>query len=232
MKQQESQETIQNWFNQTYTKKGETYLRPKEAYYIYLELLKAQKNEKLLDIACGLGRLLEASQDYHVQPYGIDISSVAIEKVKSKFPHFKVQTANAGALPFEDKYFDLLTCIGSLERMLDLKKVLQEMIRVGKKDCRYCFLVRNSETITWKVKRAFGLVNKKGHQGAKNMSEWKQLFAHAGFEVLHVYPDQYPLIKVLKLKTLWLKKINYKQLLHSSKPIEYNNEFLFLLRKK
>jgi len=56
------QEQITQWFNNTYAKRGFWYLRPKQAYFIYLEILKAKPNQKLLDIACGLGRLLEASE--------------------------------------------------------------------------------------------------------------------------------------------------------------------------
>ena len=47
-----AQEEIKNWFNSTYRKRGNWYLRPTKAYYIYLEALKAKKNDKLLDVAC------------------------------------------------------------------------------------------------------------------------------------------------------------------------------------
>ena len=228
----ENQEQIIQWFNNTYSKRGFWYLRPKHAYYIYLEVLEAKANQKLLDIACGLGRLLEASQDYGVEPYGIDISSVAIAKAKERFPNFKLQEANAEDLPFEDNTFDLITCIGSLERMVNRLDALKEMQRVGTNDCKYCFLVRNSETTSWQFfKKYLGLKNEKGHQDAKNLEAWKTLFNTAGFDVVNVYPDQYPLMKQKRLQSLGLKKINYKALVHSKQPIEKANEFLFVLKK-
>jgi len=172
-KQLDNQEQIAQWFNSTYTKRGFWYLRPKKAYYIYLEILEARTNQKLLDIACGLGRLLEASQDYKVKPHGIDISSVAISKARERFPNFDLQVANAENLPFADDTFDIITCIGSLERMVNTKNVLKEMLRVGNKNSKYCFLVRNSETTSWQFFKTFlGLKNKKGHQDAKNFKEW------------------------------------------------------------
>ncbi len=228
----DNQEQIIKWFNNTYSKRGFWYLRPKHAYYIYLEILEAKANQKLLDIACGLGRLLEASQDYNVEPYGIDISSVAIAKAKERFPSFNLKEANAEHLPFDDSTFDLITCIGSLERMVNTQNALKEMQRVGKKDSKFCFLVRNSETTSWQFfKKSLGLKNKKGHQDAKNLKEWTTIFNAAGFDVVNVYPDQYPLMKRKKLKSLGLKKINYKALIKNNHPIEKANEFLFLLKK-
>nr|WP_321236190.1 class I SAM-dependent methyltransferase [uncultured Psychroserpens sp.] len=228
----DNQEQITEWFNNTYTKRGSWYLRPVHAYYIYLEILKAKADQKLLDIACGLGRLLDASQDYNVEPYGIDISDVAISKAKERFPNFNLSVANAERIPFDDNSFDLITCIGSLERMLNTQNALKEMLRVGKQNSKYCFLVRNSETTSWQFFKTFlGLKNKKGHQDAKNLKEWTSIFEAAGFDVVNVYPDQYPLMKKARLKNLWLKNINYKEIIKNHEPIEKANEFLFLLKK-
>ena len=73
--------------------------------------------------------------------------------------------------------------------------------------------------------------NKKGHQDAKTLKEWTSIFNTAGFDVMEVYPDQYPIQKKLKRSSLWFKKINYKQITKSNEPIEKANEFLFLLKK-
>lgn len=228
----ESQEKIINWFNNTYKKRGFWYLRPAHAYSIYLEILGVKKNHKLLDVACGLGRLLEASQEYGVEPYGIDISGVAIAKAKERFPNFNLVEGNAEQLPYEDDFFNYVSCIGSLERMINLQQVLKEMLRVGAKGCKYCFLVRNSETTSWQVfKKTLGFKNDAGHQDAKNLNQWTSIFQSAGFEVLNVYPDQYPLMKRKRRNSLWLKNVDYKQILESSKPIEKANEFLFLVKK-
>ena len=232
IKQLDNQEQITQWFNNTYTKRGFWYLRPIKAYYIYLELLEAKADQKLLDIACGLGRLLEASQDYKVKPYGIDISDVAISKAKERFPDFNLSVANAENLPFDNNTFDLITCIGSIERMVNTQDALKEMYRVGNKQSKFCFLVRNSQTTSWQFFKSYlGMKNKKGHQDAKNLKEWTSIFKTAGFDVINVYPDQYPLIKKARRQNLWLKKVNYKQVIKSHHPIEKANEFLFLLKK-
>jgi len=231
-KQLDNQEQITQWFNTTYTKRGFWYLRPIKAYSIFLELLEAKPDQKLLDIACGLGRLLEASQDYKVKPFGIDISDVAISKAKERFPDFNLSVANAESLPFDDNAFDLITCIGSLERIVNTQNALKEMLRVGNRHSKYCFLVRNSETTSWQIfKTLLGMKNEKGHQDAKNLKEWTSIFETAGFDVLNVYPDQYPLKKKVRRKYIWLKKVNYKHVVKSHEPIEKANEFLFILKK-
>ena len=92
--------------------------------------------------------------------------------------------------------------------------------------------MRNSETPSWHFFKSFlGFKNKRGHQDAKNLEEWTRIFNDVGFDVINVFPDQYPLVKKLKRRNLWLKKVNYKQLLSSNQPIESANEFLFLLKK-
>jgi len=166
------QQEIKEWFDKTYTRRGESYLRPVKAYYIFLELLKVKPGERILDVACGLGRLLEAAKQYKCKSTGVDISEVAIKKIKDKSPEMDVHCANAENLPFEEGQFEYVTCLGSLERMLDLPAVFNQMQRVTTQDAKFCFLVRNDNTSSWNFKKALGIENKKGHQGAKSYKDW------------------------------------------------------------
>ncbi len=225
------QAEIISWFDNTYKTRGEWYLRPVKAYYIFLELLEAKGEHQLLDVACGLGRLLEAAKEYGCGLTGIDISSVAVEKAKAKLPTATIQVANAEELPFKDESFDLITCLGSLERMINLDKVLYELHRVGASGAKYCFLVRNSETATWNLKKLLGIDNKKGHQGAKTLGAWRAIFEDNSFKVRTILPDQYPLHKRKKWSSLGIGKVDYKQVVEDSKPLSFANEFLFILEK-
>ncbi len=229
---QQEQEQVKDWFNQVYRDKGERYLRPSNAYSLFLELLQAKPGQKLLDVACGLGNLLLAAEEYQCQLHGIDISDVAIGKAKSRLPQAQLSTGNAEALPHGDQEFDLVTCLGSLERMLDLDQVLAELSRVGHAQTRYCFLVRNANTLSWRIlKQGLGMRNRKGHQGAKSLLHWQTVFAQAGFSVELVLPDQYPLHKRKQWLTLGLYRPDHRRILNSWLPLTYANEFIFLLRK-
>ncbi len=226
------QENVEKWFDKTYKQRGELYLRPVKAYYIFLELLDIHADTRILDVACGLGRLLEAAKDYSCDLYGIDLSSVAVEKAKLKLPGATIKQANAEDLPFEDNYFEYVTCLGSLERMLDKDRVLAEIQRVTKPNAKCCFLVRNADSFSWKyVKKKLGLRNKEGNQGARNLESWTSLFTSNGFKVDQVLHDQYPLQKRKKLLSLGFKTIDYKKLTPTNKDINEANEFLFILSK-
>src|SRR6056297_1473121 len=100
LKVDNKQEEIKNWFNKTYSSRGKLYLRPVKAYYIFLELLAVEPGSKLLDVACGLGRLLEAATEYKCALSGIDISDVAVGKAQKKLPKANIVQGNAEELPF------------------------------------------------------------------------------------------------------------------------------------
>lgn len=226
----EEQIDIKNWFNQTYSVRGFFYLRPVRAYKIFPSILNFEKEHTILDVACGLGRLLEASQEYGCKLYGFDISDVAIEKAKKILPEANLQVANAEEMPYADNTFDRVTCLGSLERMIDLEKVLNEIKRVAKPNAKILFLVRNIDGWTWKItKDILKSKVKKSHQGAKSQSEWSSLFEKIGFKILEILPDQYPIKKRQKMLSLGLKKVNYEEVSEAMIPLKYVHEYIYVL---
>lgn len=229
---QNEQQAIKDWFNKTYENRGEIYLRPKEAYYIFAELLQLKPKSKLLDVACGLGRMLEISLEYKVQSYGVDLSDVAVKKSKFKLPKATIQEANAEQLPFDNNLFDYVTCLGSLERMIDKDKVIQEIKRATTADASICFMVRNSSSWRWIfTKKLLFTINKKGHQDAKSYEQWKTLFENHQLEIINCISDQWPIMRVLKIVTFG-KFSAYKSKQSSFTPLKYANEFIFILKKK
>lgn len=230
--QDNRQVEIKQWFDSIYTTKEFKYLRPIEAYEIFASILSPKKNTKHLDVACGLGLLLQTIQNKGPHVTGIDLSEVAIEKVKKLVPEASVQQGNAEQLPFEDEAFDSVTCIGSFERMLNRKQALKEQVRVGTKDAKYCFMVRNSEHFLWRVfQKPFGIYNKEGHQDAMNYEQWESLFAESGLKVIKVYPDQWPYMVIMKTIMPW-RKWDFGRIRKFPFGIKNAYEFIFLLEKK
>lgn len=228
-----NQEEIKQWFEKTYATRAEQYLRPPKAYETFLHLLHPNKGEKLLDVACGIGQLLLVAEQFGLEASGIDLSENAIAKAKVRLPNAHFQQGNAESLPYQDEAFDHITCIGSLERIINLEQALAEQLRVGKKTAKYCYMVRNSDTLKWKVlKKGLGMVNKKGHQGAKSLEEWRRIFDEAGFEVIQEEADQWPMHKVVKFSSLGLKNLQTEKFYKGIVPLKYANEFIFLLQKK
>jgi SAM-dependent methyltransferase len=226
------QRAVVEWFDSMYERKGLRYLRPLEAYVIFLELLRAQSHDALLDVGCGPGVLLRAARRYTQRLYGVDVSTVALAQAQADVPEANVLLANAERLPYRAETFDLIVCLGSLERMLDVSKALREMHRVGTPRARYCFLVRNSSTFAWKYLAWMQAKQRaQGHAGADTLVNWTRLFQLHGFRIAKVLPDQYPLQLKKRWASLGLKDVDFKRPMLPHTPIERANEFIFLLEK-
>ncbi|MCA8970506.1 MAG: class I SAM-dependent methyltransferase [Planctomycetes bacterium] len=230
---QQEQSRVRAWFEETYSKRGVGYLRPESAYPIYLQLLGARAGQHLLDVGSGPGQLLKAAVHRGLTATGVDLSSTAIGIAKGRVPQAVSIVGNAETLAFADDTFDFVTCIGSLERMLDRKKVLAEMRRVAKPGARMCFLVRNREHATWRLwHRGLGQRNEQAHQDALALEEWLDLFASCGLEVERVLPDQWPRQRLRR----WVGRKTtpgVDEPVHEGRfPVRWALEFLLLVRTR
>lgn len=107
---------------------------------VYLEKL-LNKNQKILDLACGYGRFTIplASKGYNIQ--GLDISPELIAKAKDVSKKEKIdinfQIGDMRQLPYENNSFDSIICMWSafleLSEEEDQLKAMQEMIRIIKR---------------------------------------------------------------------------------------------------
>lgn len=227
------QEIVKEWFNKTYRSRGLSYLRPIEAYHIFIRILNIGKDKNILDVGCGPGLLLKLAKREGASVYGVDLSDSAIEMCKSFVPDVEAKVANAEALPFPDKYFNNLTCIGSMERFINPENALKEFIRVGKDDCQYLIMVRNSNHLSWKIfKQFFGLKNTRGNQNARSPEQWRELFNKYGFSIQKEYADPWPSIRWRRW--LWLSKNRERFIKLKSDPKQMNNayEIIFFMKKK
>ncbi len=224
----EEQEQIKEWFEKTYTTRSKSYLRPPEAYEVFLSLLDPEPGQKLLDVACGPGHLLLPARKYDLKLHGIDISETAIGLAKESLPEADLRAGNAESLPFSDGYFDNITCIGSLERIINMQRALKEQLRVAAPEARFCYMVRNSRRPTWQFKKNFGLINKTGHQGADGIESWTKRFQESGFIIDRVVPDQWPRKRFLRKINPWM---DFGKVKSGILPLRFAYEFIFLMRK-
>lgn len=91
--------------------------------------------ERVLDLGCGNGRLLEIFKDKNIDYIGIDSSEKLIEIAKKKYPKAKFQKADALNLPFPANYFDKVYSIAVLHHIPSVKfrlRFLKEAKRVLK----------------------------------------------------------------------------------------------------
>lgn len=227
------QQRIVDWFDRVYARRGARYLRPVSAYRIFPALLGILEGERLLDVSCGPGVLLQTAHAQTRHLHGCDISRVAVSQARQRTPQAGVLVANAEALPYRSGTFDVILCLGSLERMLDRSRALREMARVGVPRARYCFLVRNANTRRWKyLSSARARQPTEGHMDADTLENWTKLFRFAGFRVTRVLSDQYPLLRRQVWRRMCLGAAHFRTVAASRAPLERANAFVFLLEKQ
>jgi len=137
-------------------------------------LLPSLNGKNILDVGCGIGSL--AINMAKAKPesiiYGVDIIDGSIEqcKLNAKIEgvtntHFAV--ASAYELPFEDEYFDTVTCFFMLHHLDDVAKALQDIKRV---------LNPSGEVFAVEPIDHF-------HGVQRGPEDWKALFLEAGYSV-------------------------------------------------
>lgn len=87
--------------------------------------IKPKKSQTLLDVGCGTG----ISSQWNCKVTGIDPS----EELLKQNPH-KCMNGVAENLPFKDNSFDYVISITAVHNFHDIKKGLEEIFRVAKKD--------------------------------------------------------------------------------------------------
>jgi SAM-dependent methyltransferase len=82
----------------------------------------------LLDVGCGMGRLLDMLPDY--QRYGMDISASYLSYAIRV--NAEVCLAKVEEMPYRDGLFDTVVCTDVLEHVLDLNTAILQLFRVVK----------------------------------------------------------------------------------------------------
>ncbi len=103
------------------------------------DYLKDKEYEKLLDIGCGTGYLINMlAKEYDAEFTGLDLSPEMINQAKSK--NIKNSTFIEGRsddLPFKNDTFDVITCSQSFHHYPETDKPMQEARRVLKQGGLY-----------------------------------------------------------------------------------------------
>ena len=114
-----------------------------------------KKDEKILDIACGTGKVIEIlNKNLDLKNiYGCDISELLISKaIERGIPRENIKICDATNLPYEENEFDYNYSIGSLEHFTKegILKFLRSSIRVTKNEGYHMIPVsRNNKDNGW-----------------------------------------------------------------------------------
>lgn len=110
-------------------------------YQVLGEIARSAKS--VLEVGCGDGSKLARLVGKNGDATGIDISSVAIKMAKKKYRKLKFVRADAEKLPFKNSSFELVYSVYTLEHLREPDKVIEECIRVLRKDGKLVFVAPN-----------------------------------------------------------------------------------------
>ena len=138
---------------------------------------------RVLDVACGIGSWLRAVLQIGAIPHGVDLSARAIAACQADMPHGQFHACAAEALPFADKQFDVVSCLGSIEHFVDPAAALREMVRVAKDEAEFLLLVPNGNFLTRRLGLYHGTEQAAVKEVVRTPGEWLELFEACGIEV-------------------------------------------------
>ena len=111
---------------------------------------------KILDIGCGKGFFLKRLYEnfgQSVKYYGLDISTVVIDRAQKYFEQSKYFVCSAENLSFKSKSFDYIQIISALEEMINPDLAIREAYRVLK-DKGYLYIVIHKKSLDPLIIRA------------------------------------------------------------------------------
>jgi 2-polyprenyl-3-methyl-5-hydroxy-6-metoxy-1,4-benzoquinol methylase len=96
-----------------------------------LDRLPLPAHARVLDAGCGSGRTLQELADYGSEVHGIELQPEAVEVARSR-GQGEVRIGRLEELPYQDAWFDLVTCLDVVEHTPDDRVALRELRRVCK----------------------------------------------------------------------------------------------------
>lgn len=153
---------------------------------LILAALQARPGESLLDVGCGTGfftRALGRAIDGPIT--GVDVNSSWVAYARRRDPvRAAYEVADARALPYEDRRFDLVISIAALCFIEDELAAVRSMVRIARR--RVVIGLLNRRSILWLQKGRKG--GRGGYRGARwhTAAQAQALFRGLAVPSLHV----------------------------------------------
>lgn len=186
---------INNQYNEDYflglTSNYERGYIPKDRifkrYLSWIEPYLHNTNCKILDIGCAYGYFLHLCDKKGFKTYGVDLSTLAVNKAKRN-THAKLFIGDLNKkLPFNDNFFNIITMFDVIEHLKSPYEGVKEIYRILKKGGYIIVTTANLNAID-------RLFNKRNWHGFKDKTHLylftptslKFLFQRVGFKVLDI----------------------------------------------
>ena len=136
----------------------------------FIKILPTMNNKKVLDVGCGTGLLLEKYIENN-KTIGIDNNKESLQIASKKGIKIKVFDLEK-KLDFPNEDFDLVICKDVLEFIFHAEQLLDEMIRITKKDGFILLHIPNEFTIRDQIGIAAGkgIIKKRWYRNSNELN--------------------------------------------------------------
>jgi 2-polyprenyl-3-methyl-5-hydroxy-6-metoxy-1,4-benzoquinol methylase len=168
----------------TYSYGGEKFLSPVtvKSYNIILdEFEKYRKNNRILDVGCGVGFFLEQAKNRGWDVYGTEYSNKAIEICREKGIDMKEGVLVSGNFDIAD--FDVITSFEVIEHInnpVDEIKEVKKLLRKG--GLFYCTTPNFNSLLRFYLKETYDIINYPEHLSYYTGKTLSSLLQNAGFK--------------------------------------------------
>jgi len=190
------------FYNDWHKTKGINSWRKLNDYQTVVDSLCPSPYKNILDIGCGTGHLLKLFSQYKMETYGIDISEIGVEIARRNSPNSNIIIADGENIPYADKYFDIVTCLGALEHFDNIEKGYSEIVRVcNTYGLIYISVPNKYFPVKFSIQKEVKL----------SLEEWIKIFEKDNIKILEIKKDN-------KYRWLWT-------------PMKYAYQYAFIMRK-
>lgn len=150
-----------------------------------LNRLEIEPGERILDLGCGTGVLIQHLLQIapKIQIIGIDYSAEMLEIAKQKLPEsVELKVGSADNLPFPSNYFDVVVSTSAFHFFRDPSQALQEAKRVLKPNGRLVITDWCYDYLTCKVCDFFLRCFNRAHLGTYGVAECQAMMRNEGLQ--------------------------------------------------
>ncbi|MBF0526936.1 MAG: class I SAM-dependent methyltransferase [Deltaproteobacteria bacterium] len=97
-----------------------------------LQSLRCLSGDRLLDLGCGTGFIINLALDLFDHIHGVDITQPMLDRIDLSSGKITIHNTSAESTPYQDGFFDLVTAYAFLHHLKDYTGVLREAYRVLK----------------------------------------------------------------------------------------------------
>lgn len=103
----------------------------------FLPKIKPYLKGVCLDVGCGIGNITIIANKF-TETIGIDISEIAINIARKRYPNIEFFKGDVVNMPFENSKFDIILAFELVEHIMDTEKMFWQFHRVLKKGGYLC----------------------------------------------------------------------------------------------